>query len=455
MKNYFNNLVTLKRKILLSGMIGNLLESFDVMICAYLAPFISKAFFPPSSQSTSLLNIFSIFLIGYIARPFGSLLIGTYSDQAGRKKILVYSILFTGLFTALIGLIPTYGSIGLTATCSFIALRVMQNMFVGGEYISSISYLIESADNGKRGYYGSWVSVGLNGGTLLASLSVYYAISWINNKTIPDWGWRLVFFVSIIGTMLGLWIRSSLPESLGFILSNSNQSKTKRLEILGGSINLIKSHSKKCLALIAITFFGVSETASIYIYSPIHMYTVNSISPQDALEINTLSLSLLLILIPLFGNLYDYFNKIRILFFATLLFMLLSPIYYYYLSYGSYLNILLIKLIFSIPSACYYPLATVLITESFPIKIRCTSLALIYQTAAALAGGLTPILLIWLMNAKSIKPYQGLPQASIIIITGILAIIGLHYLKNHSKASLLAIKNTQTKNIKNLSLESA
>jgi MHS family proline/betaine transporter-like MFS transporter len=432
-------ITSLKSKILMSGMVGNMLESFDVMICAYLATYISKSFFAPASQKSGLLYIFTIFLIGYLSRPLGSLLIGAYSDQVGRKKVLIYSILFTGFFTALIGLIPSYATIGFASTVLFISLRILQNMFIGGEYISSISYLIESADNGKRGYYGSWVSVGLNSGTLLASLAVYFIIKEINIGNIPEWSWRIVFVCSIIGTLLGLWIRSSLPESLGYILNNSSPMTRKRLDIVKSAIALINQNRKKCLALISIAWFGVGETATVFVYSPIHIYTINKLSQQDALEINSISLILLILLIPLFGNLYDYFNKIRILIGVTFFFMLISPLYFYYLSYGNYVNLLLIKLLISIPSACYYSLATVLITESFPINIRCTSLALVYQSTVALAGGLTPLALIWMMNSGVTAPFAGIYQAMLMSTTALACILGLVYLKNSNKPNISVI----------------
>lgn len=410
-------------------MIGNLLESFDIMICAYLAQFISSTFFPPTSSNKNLYYTLIIFLVGYVSRPLGSIFVGLFADQVGRKKILVYSILITGICTAVIGLIPAYESIGYAATFLFLFFRVMQNVFVGGEYISSISYLVESAEENKRGYFGSWVSVGFNGGTLLASLSVYIMMCGINNQYLPEWGWRAIFFIALAGTAVGIWIRNSLPESLGFVLNNSSSRKRMKYDILKSSISLIKLNPLRCLSLMAITWLGVSETSAIFVYSPIHMYTFNNLSQQNALEINTLSLFWLTVLIPFFGNLYDKFNRVTLLTIVTIIFILFSPIYFYYLSYGTYSQILISKMLFSIPSACYYALATVFITESFPVNIRCTSLALIYQTTSSLAGGLTPLILLSLAENK----HLGWLPAIALVISGVFCLMGLNYLRKIKK----------------------
>src|SRR3990167_387527 len=115
MLNIFTKELSLKKRIIMSGMLGNLLESFDIMICAYLAQIISSTFFPPTTTNKNLYYTFIIFLVGYVSRPLVSILIGLFSDQFGRKKILVYSIIITGVCTAIIGIIPSYQSIGYAA----------------------------------------------------------------------------------------------------------------------------------------------------------------------------------------------------------------------------------------------------------------------------------------------------------------------------------------------------
>jgi len=193
--NMIKQLSQTKRRIIASSVIGNLLENFDVMICAFLAQFIAITFFPSNSFENNIFNTFIIFFIGYLSRPIGSILIGLYADQIGRKKTLIFSIIMVGVCTAIIGVIPSYQSIGITSTILFSFFRILQNISVGGEYISSIAYLIENAEKKEKGFLGSWVSVGFNLGSLFASLLVFILIYLIEESILPTWSWRVIFYV--------------------------------------------------------------------------------------------------------------------------------------------------------------------------------------------------------------------------------------------------------------------
>ncbi|MBA2650769.1 MAG: MFS transporter [Tatlockia sp.] len=427
MFNAIKQLSRTNRRIIASGVIGNLLENFDVMICAFLAQFIALTFFPSNSLENNIINTFSIFLIGYLSRPIGSLLIGLYADQIGRKKTLIFSIIMVGVCTAIIGLIPSYQAIGIASTILFLFFRILQNFCVGGEYISSIAYLIENAEKKERGFYGSWVSVGFNAGSLLASLLVFILIYFIEKSVLPGWSWRVIFILAIFGTGIGLWIRKSLPESLEFILENAHRPIQKKTDILHSAIRLIQNYPLRCLAIIAIGWLGVGETTTLFIYSPIHMTTINHFSQSQAMGMNTLALLFLIPLIPFFGFLSDLYGKIKLLAISTLAFCLLAIPYFIFLSTGSYLQILIFKLLFCIPSACYYSIAPVLITESFPVGLRCTSLGLIYQITASLAAGITPLTMLYIVNHCHGITFS---PAYYLIGSCLLCFVGLRYLSS-------------------------
>ncbi|RUQ85152.1 MFS transporter [Legionella septentrionalis] len=414
-----------------SGVIGNFLENFDFMICAFLAPFIAITFLPSNTMANSILNTFSIFFIGYLSRPIGGLLIGLYADQLGRKTALIFSIVMVGVCTAIIGIIPSYQSIGIAATILFSFFRILQNICVGGEYISSIAYLIENADQKERGFFGSWISVGFNMGSLFASLSVFILIYFIESNILPTWSWRLIFIVAVFGTGIGFWIRRSLPESLEYIFENANGTVQKKSDILRLAIRLIKSYPLRCFAIVTIAWLGVAETAAIFVYSPIHMTTINHFSQHQAMGINTIALFFLIPLIPIFGYLSDYYSKIKLLIFSSLTFCLLALPYFIFLSSGSYTQILIFKLLFCIPSACYYSIAPVLITESFPTRLRCTSLALIYQITLSLAAGITPLVMLYLANNTGSMTHS---PAYYLITSCILGLFGMRLLSSDKAA---------------------
>ena len=426
-------LPSIKKQMIASGVIGNFLENFDIMLCIFLAHFIALTFFPSSSLENGVFNTFVVFLISYLSRPIGSLIIGIYADKMGRKKPLFFSIFITGTCTFIIGILPSYDSIGIIATFLFLIFRIIQNISVGGEYITSLTYLIENAEKKEKCFFGSWVSVGFNLGTLLASLVVFMLIYFVNINIIPLWSWRIIFIVSILGTFIGFWIRSSLPESLEFILEQAKYKTSQKEHILKQTLKMIRAYPARCLAIICIAWLGVGETAALFVYSPIHMITFNHFSQHQTMAMNSLCLFFLIPLIPLFGLLCDQYDKVKSLILSTVTFFILLIPYFYLLSYGNYVQIVLIKLLFCIPSACYYSVAPVLITQSFPVHLRCTSLGIIYQITQSIAAGCTPLVMIYLLNKYPDTYYA---SASYLFILCTFTLFALAYLSTQKENEL-------------------
>jgi MHS family proline/betaine transporter-like MFS transporter len=198
------------KRIFASGSIGNILETYDLILISLMATTLSNVFFPPSETPYAhVIDVLYVFLIGLLVRPIGNIIMGSLADQLGRKKIMVFSLAFTGLSTAFIGLLPPYYYIGIGSTILFILLRIVQNFFAGIEYINSATYLIENSHKETYGYYGSWTAIGISGGYLLASLVVLIISFLINKSIIPEWSWRFSFLFSLVGMVFGVWIRNS------------------------------------------------------------------------------------------------------------------------------------------------------------------------------------------------------------------------------------------------------
>lgn len=416
---------SVKNRIIISGMVGNLLEVYDLTICFFFAKIIAQNFFPTNAHN--LLNVFYVFLVGFFSKPIGSLIISLYSDQKGRKKMLLISILLTGISTVLIGFIPPYKTIGIMALVLFLILRILQNIFVGGEYTNSIVYLIENGDKHHQGYYGSWAAFGVNLGVLIASSVTLIITFSIHHVFLPAWGWRLAFFPAIIAMLVGIWMRTSIPESLSFMLENAKMPANSKWEILTNALNFIKQYPYKSMAVAALTWLGVCITYSVYVYGPIHMTTLNSLSTYEAFSINSISLLILIFLIPIFGMISDSINKIALLMLASVLFALLAIPYFWYISYGNYLQILFFHSLVSLPAACFFSIAPVVIAQSFPTRMRCTAISLIYQTVSSIAAGITPIILLKLIYKSNI-PYT---PAYFIILSAIIGYFCLFILKKN------------------------
>jgi MFS transporter, MHS family, proline/betaine transporter len=416
----------LTRRIFASGAVGNILETYDLILISLMATTLSRVFFPPAENPYAhVIDVLYVFLIGLLVRPLGNIIMGLFADQIGRKKLMVISLTLTGVGTVLIGLLPSYYYIGIWATVLFILLRIFQNFFAGIEYINSASYLIESSGEKTRGYYGSWTAIGISGGYLLASLVALIISHLIAKNIIPEWSWRFIFLFSLVGIAFGIWIRNSIPESLVFIMNNVNTEPTRKWHILNSSLRFIKDHPSQCLSISAVTLMGICLSFIYYIYIPINLITTRGFSNNEVFSLNVLSLTLVVILIPIFGKMSDYYNRISLLKIVCCLTLLLAMPFFWFASYGTYPQIIFFTLLISIPSSCFFSLYPVMITESFPSKIRCTTASLIYQIIVSVEMGTLPLLVNYLIKTTKI-PYS---PGYLLIISTLLGLLGLIFLK--------------------------
>ena len=414
------------KKIIISGAIGNILEMYDYAIWGLFSVFLSKAFLP---ESSNLSDVFFIFLFTYIFRPIGGVLFGLLADQLGRKKILTLSIIIMGFCTAAVGLLPSYNHIGLAATLLLLLIRLIQVFSVGGEYISSIALLIESCDKKNRGYYGSWAAFGINVGMMLASIVAAITSYLINNSLIPDWGWRLAFLVSLFTSALGFWIRNTVPESYEFIIKNSKNDKRYLSDILSDAIHSLKTNYAESFIVFSLVCFDVSTTVLLFVFSPIYMSNVNNISTMHAFTFNAVSLALVALLIPFFGSMSDKYGRIKTMFSGIILLSFIIIPYFVCMSSGNFYQVMLFHILIAIPCACIFSITPVLITELFPLEVRCSITGFIYSIAACLGGGLTPILAFKLSN----QMYGAFLLGAIILTFGYVCVLGLIALNAKNK----------------------
>jgi len=422
----------ISKKIMISGAIGNALEMYDYAIWGLFSIYLTKEFLPPHSN---LSDMFFLFLLTYILRPISGFVFGILSDQLGRKNILTFCIFIMGICTTAVGFIPSYQSIGVLSVFLLLFTRLVQAFAVGGEYISSVSLLIESCEKSKRGYFGSWAAVGVNAGILAASLVASALIYAMKQGLIPSYGWRIGFILSFITMIVGYWIRSSIPDSFDFIIENARKEKRPFFGIAKETLYGIKKRFAESLAVFALVWFGVTATMIVFIYAPIHMTTVNNLFNYQSLLINSISLVLLIILIPIFGILSDKYGRIKTLFIPSLASLIMIVPYYLSISTGSFYQSLVAQLIIAIPCAGIFSITPVIITEIFPLHIRCSSTGFIYSLAICFGGGITPLIALKLSNSLSGAYSPGL----LLMLPGLLSLISLWVLQTKKNAGLTAM----------------
>ncbi len=375
----------LKNK-LASGL-GSALEWYDFALYGYFADIFARQFFPHNTHhSIALIASFSVFAIGFAARPLGGILFGIYGDKYGRIKCLRLTPILITVPSILIALIPTYSSIGITAPLLLLLLRIMQGICIGGEFAGNIIYLCES-DLKRRYFIGSIASVTAGLGILLASLvaSIIYHVMSVD--AIALWGWRMAFLLSIIVGSVAFYIRRRLAETPVYeILQKINKTSPSPFwEAI--------SHDKKKTALaIGLLFLHANSFYFTFMFLPSFLTNKLGLTAEASLFHNNFLLLINLTLSPLIGLIADRIGGQRLMLFSSLCYLILSVYLFHLICYGhapyTYIAILLFSLLTTLNAGT----APGLLIEILPAPTRYTTLATAFNISFGIFGGSMPLL---------------------------------------------------------------
>lgn len=382
-------------RTVMAGAIGNALEWYDFSLFGFFAPVISSQFFPPTDSRAALLNTFGVFAAGFLMRPIGAVMFGHLGDRMGRKWALGLSVLLMAVPTALVGLLPTYDRIGLTAALLLLVVRLLQGLSVGGEYVGSMSYLAESASPGRRGFASCWCNVSGGVGGLAGSGLAAVLTRVLTPEQVADWGWRLPFLLSIPGGLASWWLRQSIAESPCFT-KVSDAGKVARMPL---------RESLRSDRLAFLTIGGLSLLASIGWYLPwVWLVTwlddINQprMPEWKALTSSTLAGAVLIVLTPLGGALSDRLGRKPVIMAGSVGYLVLSYPLFLWMSRGTFTAALSGQLVSAVLTALYGGASLAAFVELFPTRTRYSGLALSYNLAVAICGGTTPLVATWLVN---------------------------------------------------------
>lgn len=220
-------------RLVASAAIGNTLEWYDFMMYAYMGSTISKLFFPPNNETLALMSYYGIFAVSFVTRPLGAYVFGTVGDRFGRKVALMWSIMFMAIPTALVGALPTYDQAGWTGPILLVILRAIQGFAVGGEYTTTMVFMAENSPIHRRFLLGSISPFTTGLGVLLGSL-VAICFTWtMSPATLQLYGWRIPFFLSLVGAAFGIWVRQKLkePESYMAVVEAQHKAAKEKKEL--------------------------------------------------------------------------------------------------------------------------------------------------------------------------------------------------------------------------------
>jgi MFS family permease len=296
-----------EKKVIFASSLGTVFEWYDFYLYGSLAAIIAKQFFSGLDPTSAYIFALLAFAAGFLVRPFGAIVFGRLGDMIGRKYTFLITILIMGASTFIVGLLPSYASIGMAAPVILIALRMLQGLALGGEYGGAATYVAEHAPQGRRGAYTSWIQTTATLGLFLSLLVILGVRNGLGEKDFADWGWRVPFLVSIALLGVSVWIRLSLNESPAFqrMKSQGRTSKAPLAESFGQWSNL----KIVILALLGLT---AGQAVVWYCGQFYALFFLTAIAKVDATTANLFIAASLVIGTPffiLFGALSDKIGR--------------------------------------------------------------------------------------------------------------------------------------------------
>ncbi len=423
-----NQIDKLNKRSLIAGFSGNVLEWYDFTVYGFFATVIGAQFFPHEDKVVQLIAAFGVFAAGYLMRPIGGIIFGNIGDKKGRKKALTISILFMAIPTTLVGLLPTYESIGWVAALLLVILRLLQGLSVGGEFTGSISFLVEKAPANRRGFYGSWSTFGVFGGMLLGAGLAAIITSVLTEQQLHSYGWRIPFLLGAVIGVVGLLLRKGMDEGKAFAETkkDKNSSKLPLAEFWA-------NYKLQSLKIILISWaFGVSVYL-LFIFLPSYLHTFHHVKLSDALSAHTMAIVFLMLLIPVFGHLTDKLGRKTVLLMSLIGFVIFTYPLFALMFNNTFYAVLSAMLAFAVLEAMFQAVMPALMTEMFPARVRYTGLSVSYNISLAIFGGTTPLISTWLIKISGGDVWM---PAYYLISTCLVAIITTFFIPETYKKEL-------------------
>lgn len=378
----------------LASMLGTTIEWYDFFLYGTAAALIfNKIFFPAFDPISGTLAAFATYSVGFLARPLGGIIFGHYGDRIGRKSMLLITLLLMGVPTILIGLIPSYESIGYWAAVLLVLMRLLQGIAVGGEWGGAVLMAVEHAPAGKKGFFGSLPQAGVAPGIILSSLAMG-AVSALPEQDMLSWGWRLPFLASIVLLAVGAFIRLKVAESPDF-----ESMKRKGVAVAFPLKEVLRKYPRQLLVVVGARLAEVTWFYTIVTFSLAYATGTLGIPKSVMLNGTIWGAAVLIVTIPLCGMLGDRIGNRWVFMAGTLGIMLCAPLFFNLLqTRDAYWINIAVMLAVGVVYACLYGPEGMLFSNQFPAEVRYTGISLGVQVSGAIGGGLAPLVATWLLS---------------------------------------------------------
>ena len=407
------------RRVIVASLVGTSLEWYDFFIYGTAAALVfNKVFFPSFDPLVGTLLAFTTYAVGFVARPLGGVVFGHYGDKLGRKNVLVVTLLIMGVATFLIGVLPTYASIGVWAPLLLVALRFLQGLGLGGEWGGAVLITLESGPAHRRGLNASWPQVGVPIGLLLANgvLSLMGALT--SESAFVAWGWRIPFLLSSVLVLVGLFIRLSIAESPLFREVADHDARVE-----APIVDVLRRYPSRVLLAIGARVGVDVAFYTFVLFVTTYVATYLGLPSRYALNAVLIAAAVQVLLIPGFGLLSDRIGRRPVYLFGAIGAAIWVFVFFALLDTGRFPLIALgtvIALLFH--AAMYGPQAS-FIAEMFPTKVRYTGASMGYQLAGILGGALAPIISVALIDRYDTSLAVSAYVVAVLVLTTVCVLV--------------------------------
>ena len=416
-------------RAVVASTVGTSIEWYDYFLFGTMAALVfPHLFFPKSDPITGTLNNYAIFFVGFLARPIGAWLFGTYGDRIGRKATLIATLLVMGIATFLIGLMPTYSTLGLGAAVLLVIFRLCQGIGVGGEWGGSVLMSMEWGSQKRKGFLGSWPQFGVPVGLLLSTAITALTVTLAGSATFEAWAWRIPFLLSIALVAVGLYIRLGILETPVFqaIVQENRVEQRPITEVV----------RRNWREIILSALLRLPEQAPFYLFTTF-VFTFGLAATKLDRPFLTWAVSVAAIVsfftIPLFGHLSDAIGRKTIYMAGIVVMAIWGFVYFGLYSTAVPLVVFVVIALSLIPHDMQYGPQASLIAESFTGRLRYSGASLGYQLASVVAGGPAPYIATRIWAGETFLPAKNPYMISAyILLCCVIGFVAVVLLKDRS-----------------------
>ena len=378
------------RRALVASVIGNGFEWFDFMAYVYFSKIIAAVFFSVGSSVVSMSLALATFALGFLVRPVGGVLLGIYADRVGRTRALSLVMLMMCAGTLLLGLAPGYATLGVAAPLMVLLARLIQGLAIGGQFSLSSVVVVETAPPGKKMFYGSFNMSSQALAMLLSSGCSYLLINNLSTSSLTTWGWRVPFLIGALVGPLGFYIRHNIAESLEF--------EALRKQVCTGATrafrlrDFAREQGDAALCAMGVMIIGTASNYLWNAYLPVYVEHQLHLPLKSALLGTFIGGVINFLLFPVSGKLADKFGAYRLFYPLVIGWLLCTfPLFWFIVSAPSLTRLFIAQIIASIFQVAIAGPHPGMLATIFPAKARSTGVALSYNLAVTLFGGLAPL----------------------------------------------------------------